>query len=369
MKTEILNFRLDMFSISDQVLLVGHSIEGEAKRILGSPEVNDLFQRAATFNEQLKRSLDEKKFRKEIYEFGEYLFELVFSHDMGRLFASTQGALGDNDALQVLIRIGSPELASVLWEVMREENNFISQKYRFIRYPMIRKRRPEKIAVKKPAKMLVVAADPLKSLDINRELDALDRALANLEDRVQVTKLVEPNATFENIDRELKKCPDVFHFIGHGAYDDNDPESSYLVIDSDESESGSFEGGRLPLSSISATLALSPANMIFLNACQTAGSTSTAINENFVNMAYELIRLGNRCIVAMSHAISDMAAISLSTGIYKGIFKDLEPIDLVLTRCKNDLYTRIAQGKSLPIDWCSPILYTRAEELGILEAN
>jgi len=360
----IITFRLDMFSISGSVLLVGNSIEGEAKRVLEPSEVKELFQRSDAFNKYASKQ--------KIYEFGEYLFELVFAHDLGRLFASTQGALTDGDVLQIFLRIGSPELASVLWEIMREENNFIGHTYRFIRYPMIRKRRSENIAVKRPAKMLIVAASPpapsFPQLDITRELDAVERAVANLEDRVQVTKLVEPNATFENIDRELKKRPDVFHFIGHGDYNPKDPESSYLVIDEGESEESS-SAGRLPLSSISATLALSPTNMLFLNACKTAGGESQTINENFVNMAYELIRLGNRCVIAMSHNISDTGAILLSSGFYKGVFKDLEPIDLVLTRCKNDLYTRIAQGKTDQMDWCSPVLYTRVEKLQMLDTN
>lgn len=360
-------FTLDMYQLGDNLLIVGNGSEGEATRVLSPDETKNLFERSATINKQFETYLDFdesalRQFRDQLHSYGEFLFELIFAKDLARLFSAVQGTLGEHDALRVTLRLGSSRLASILWEVMREEHAYIGHKYRFVRYPMIRQRRPESLANSKPLKMLIVAANPCKNLDIERELKALELALANMEDRIQIERIVEPDATFENIDKGLKRCPNFFHFIGHGCFNQEDPESSYLLIDGD----GAHHEGKLPLESISATLAICPTSLIFLNACQTA-KTSPDGDDDFVSMAYNLVRLGNKCVVAMSHAISDAAAVELSSSFYRGVLKNSSSVDEVLTLCKNDLYCRVAQGKAMPGDWCAPVLYTRAQNLQALK--
>ncbi len=156
------------------------------------------------------------------------------------------------------------------------------------------------------------------------------------------------------LQRQLRRQPyHVFHFIGHGGFDQQS-QSGVLLLEDERGLSRLISGHHL------GTLLHNHAalRLALLNACEGA---RTAMNDPFACVAQQLVQQGLPAVIAMQFEITDPAAITLAQEFYAAL-ADGYPVDAALTEARVALFT---QGND--IEWGTPVLYLRAQD-GLLFA-
>ncbi len=159
--------------------------------------------------------------------FGKRLFEAVFGSEVFGCFRSSLDRAEEKETgLRIRLRLNAPELADLPWEYLYNPalNRFLvlAVETPLVRYLELPERiRP--LAVKPPLNILVMIASPNDhpALDVEQEWEKLNQALALLRRRGLVALERLEEATLSHLQRHLRQGQyHVFHFIGHGAFDE-----------------------------------------------------------------------------------------------------------------------------------------------------
>jgi hypothetical protein len=156
-------------------------------------------------------------------------------------------------------------------------------------------------------KILFLAANPLDTtyLRLDEEIRSIDQALRQTEFRDRFD--IRPHLAVRVGDIQdllLRHRPDIVHFSGHGS------ESSEIIL-----QDSAGMGRVVPAGGLSALFSVLKDNIrcVVLNACYTEGQAA-AIAQHI------------DCVVGMSRAFADVAAISFATAFYRalGYGRDVE---------------------------------------------
>ncbi len=206
-----------------------------------------------------------------------------------------------------------PELDPVPWEYVYD-----SRLERFLTLsqetPVVRLldslKRPPAVIVESPLRVLVMISSPtdMPELAVEREKQLLLATTADMVKSGQLAVTVLDTATLTALQRALLGDYHVFHFIGHGGFDD-DAQEGVLVLEKDDGSSHRVSGNRL------GTLLHDARNMqlAVLNACEGA---RTSGRDAFSGVGQALVRQGLPAVVAMQTEISDRAALVFSHEFY-----------------------------------------------------
>jgi hypothetical protein len=287
---------------------------------------------------------------------GRQLFELVFASDtLASLRRSQEIAREKGAGLRLRLSLsGAPELARIPWEVIYDPafDHFFSLSndtpvVRYLDLP----RAPQSLEAALPLKVLVMLSSPKDHarLDVEAEWERLCQALDELIQRAQVELHRMEEATLVNLQRSLRRDAfHVFHFIGHGAFDERTQEGLLLLEGEGgigKSVSGDFLGTLLHDHQ--------SLQLILLNACQ-GGMVG---RENpFAGAAGTLVRRGIPAVLAMQKAITDRAALLFSQEFYSAI-ADGYPVDAALVEGRKSIYMA-----GNPVEWAIPVLYMRSPD-------
>jgi len=301
-------------------------------------------------------------------QFGERLFNAIFRNDL--LIAwETSLTRVESQAKRLRLRLNlsaTPELAVLPWEYLRhpKKEHFYAQ---FGATPIIRYLEQlssiEPLRVKLPLRILVMAPSPAgyPKLDVEGEWNRLREALDPLLQRKQIElELVEP-ATRSGLrsrllTRFLNQAFHVFHFIGHGCFDEDKNEGFLLLernkettsIPSSEDEADWVSGhdiGTLLRNHDTFRLAI-------VNACEGARISNC---NSYVGTAQRLLQHGGiPAVVAMQFEISDRHAVEFSQAFYTAIVNGY-PVEAALSEARLAIYSG---DKS--VEWGTPVLYMRS---------
>ncbi|MEZ4672957.1 MAG: CHAT domain-containing protein [Caldilineaceae bacterium] len=179
-------------------------------------------------------------------------------------------------------------------------------------------------------------------------------AVATLEARglLRLTRLPLENqhgATLAELQRQLRRTQfHIFHYIGHGAFDEQ-TQDGVLLLEADDGRSRVVSGNYLgTLLHDHPTLRLA-----VLNACEGARTTSS---DPFAGVAQQLVRQGIPAVIAMQFAVTDSAAQQLSQEFYSALVEGY-PVEGALVEARKAIYTA---GND--IEWGTPVLYLRAAD-------
>ncbi|MCL4862494.1 MAG: CHAT domain-containing protein [Caldilineaceae bacterium] len=289
-------------------------------------------------------------------EFGGKLFATVFAAEVNDcLQRSLAEAAGQNAGLRFRLRLSSaPELLDLPWELLYQpaQNRFLALS---VETPLVRyldlPGRVAPLAVTPPLNILVVVASPrdYPALDVEVEWQRLREAVRDLEVRglLTVDRLETP--TLAALQRQLRRKEyHVFHFIGHGGFDEQ-AQDGLLMLEDEHSNSRPVSGqylGVLLHDEKSLRLAL-------LNACE-GGRTSRS--DPFAGVCQSLLQQGVPAVIAMQFAISDQAAVALAHEFY-GALADGLPVDTALTEARKAVF-----AQSNGVEWGTPVLYLRTAD-------
>jgi hypothetical protein len=255
----------------------------------------------------------------------------------------------------------APDLAGIPWEFLYRRPAFLAQS---IWTPVVRyldlESPPPALPVQPPLKLLGMVSQPTgdgwPALDVGQEQARLEQALAPLVDDGYVQLRWLTGATLRDLQREVAHGDDfhVFHYIGHGEFDERTGEGS-LVLEGADGSPRYVDGetlGTVLCDRRSVRLAV-------LNACEGAKASPV---DPLAGVAAGLVQHDVPAVVGMQFAISDQAAITFASELYSGLAHAF-PIDVAVTEGRRALAT---EGD---LEWATPVLFMRVPDGALFDID
>jgi formylglycine-generating enzyme required for sulfatase activity len=367
---------MDEIRYLDFDLLIERAGEGYTARVLNSPagqatahfslpfselELENFLLRVGRTRRGVRRlELPEMEAAK---SFGGRLFQAVFGDAVRGCFRSSLDEASRQDAgLRIRLRLAdAPELADVPWEYLYNPalNRFLSLSADtpLVRYLDLPERiRP--LAVKPPLRVLVMISSPSDHppLDVEGEWARLREALGDLEQRGLVALERLEDATLMALQRRLRRGEyHIFHFIGHGGFDER-AQDGVLLLEDEHGRGRPVSGQYLgTLLHDERTLRLA-----ILNACEGARTSRT---DPFAGTAQSLVQQGIPAVIAMQFEITDEAAITLAHEFYAAL-ADGYPVDGALAEARKAIF-----AQENDVEWGTPVLYMRSPDGRIFDVE
>ncbi|HID54815.1 MAG TPA: CHAT domain-containing protein [Anaerolineae bacterium] len=286
-------------------------------------------------------------------QFGEDLRRFLFPTPIQSLFDSslaTVKAQGKN-GLRIRLKFSldtSPELSQIPWEYCASSRTYLAlnEETPVVRYIQTNVA-PEATSVPDKVRILVVLSNPLGDLNVHAEELKIRSALAKVEKAGKVEIRVLDQATRLNLfDTFTEFDPHIFHYVGHGAL--NDDGEGTLILATETGEPEAVNAKRLLV-----LLQSSDVKLAILNACETAASDE---GKAFMGVAPRLVWAGIPAVLAMQFSIPDSMAIAFMRSFYKAL-ADGQPLDTAMTIARKGAYFVNDE-----IYWAIPVLFMRSPD-------
>jgi CHAT domain-containing protein len=287
--------------------------------------------------------------------FGAALFDAVFAGDVRAcLRSAVDEARRENTRVRLRIRLADPVLADLPWEFLYNPavNRFLALSVqtpvvRYIELPEV----IQPIAVTPPIRVLVMISSPsdYPALDGEAEWKRLNESLADLISAGTISVERMDDATLSALQQRLRRSEyHIFHFIGHGEFDQTLQEGVLLL------ERANKRGHRVGSQYLGMLLHdHNTLRLAILNACEGARSSR---QDPFAGSAQSLVQQGIPAVIAMQFEIADDVASTFAHEFY-GALADGLPIDAAVTEARKAIF---AGGRE--IEWATPVLYLRAPD-------
>ncbi len=291
----------------------------------------------------------------DVKDYGARLGEALLSGEVGAAFRSSLTmATSQGRSLRIRLRLdGVPELDPIPWEYVydRTLDRFLTLSKET---PVVRLldalERPPTVTVEPPLRVLVMISSPsdVPALAVEREEQLLRATTGDLVKSGQLELVVLEDATLIGLQRALIDTFHVFHFIGHGGFDQESDEG-VLVLEREDGTAHRVSGTRLGTLLHDAR----DLQLAVLNACEGA---RTSGRDAFSGVAQELVRRGLPAVVAMQTEISDRAALVFSHEFYYFLTRGL-PIDAAICEVRKAM--AVSDEAS---EWGTAVLLRSGEE-------
>ena len=291
------------------------------------------------------------------------LYQALFPNQINaRFHATIAGAQANKYSVRLRLIFQSPELASLPWEFLYDEdiniflgNNTETVLSRYIDVPL-QKRDIKSASL--PLKVLLVISTPtnLAKLDVAGEEKLIREALGKHIEAGNIELDVLQEATIRNINQKLReKSYNVFHFIGHGVFENN---QGFIALEDNNGKSQLLDSERFA----NFFLGNSNVGLVVLNSCQGA---AVASNQVFAGTAPNLVRRGIPAVVAMQYSIFDNTAKIFADEFYRTLALGY-PVDEAIQTTRNAISMEVGLDKR---DFATPVLYMRASDGIILDVK
>jgi hypothetical protein len=298
---------------------------------------SDVSYSIRSFCEEIKNGTEPPQ--QHLEKAGEYFYDLIIA-PYGEAFSTICQCRGEF-GLRLLLDIRIPELVSVPWELLWHEE-FIARKPGFSIARFNEYVSAVQINLKTPLKVLIVSAspadDPFSEDEYNRH-----------EDRFKFHVIKQ--ATREKLHEELSKKNEynLFHFIGHGNFDERNG-GIYLL-------KGDRDRDLVSAPDLSSLLKSAGISFVFLCSCNTG---ETSIKESYRGVAQNLILKGGiPSVIAMPYKFPQgEVAKKISSSFYENLLKDGNTVDEALFQAR--LAIECERGS-----WCIPVLYAQYSEWNV----
>jgi hypothetical protein len=344
-------------------VIVQQSPAGEAKEIIEFPFDEKKLERQ---QDKLRIALRRGRTRQicaedeqPVKELGKELFDTIFPGEVGiRYDVSRQMARQEDMGLRLRLHLDAPEWVALPWEFLYDERQgdyiCISRNTPVIRYLEL----PQEIkplSVKPPLRILGLIASPnnLDPLDVKREKSLVETAIQPLKDRGLVELVWSEGHTWRALQQKMREGPwHIFHFIGHGGFDQVADEG-FIALEADDGSTYP-----LPAQQLARLLAdHTSLRLVVLNSCEGARSSQRDVISSTASV---LVRSGIPAVVAMQYEISDQAAVEFARSFYESLAFGY-PVDSSMAEARKAVSTAIIGT----VEWGTPVLYLRSPD-GVL---
>ena len=289
-------------------------------------------------------------------KFGGALFDALMTGAVRDLYSMTRAHASAN-RLGIRFRLRQsnvPELMRIPWEFLFDGSGFICLEPRatLVRHLDMHLAAPA-LSVQLPLRILVTISSPpdLPSLDVKAEADRLRIALGPYIEMGLIDLTIARDGQLATVQRALTmgqrtgKQWHIWHFIGHGVFDERD-RAGYLAFESSY-------GSRMVSGFEMATLFRDhdTLRLVVMNACETAASDDV---DAMSGIAGAIVERGVPTVVAMQFPVSDDAAILFAGRFYSSI-SDGSSVDAAVTEARRAIFFQPNYG-----EWATPVVFTRS---------
>lgn len=216
-----------------------------------------------------------------------------------------------------------------------------------------------------PVRVLLVIAAPVdrETLDVERELSVMQDALENIVRTGALTMEVLEEPTLPALQDALNhKVYDVLHYIGHGAYSQNQ-QRGFLCFENPVGETNPLGAMHLkPLLDAAPDLRL-----VVLSACQ---SVPIGVADAFDNVATGLLQAGAPAVLTIPTSLTDDSTIEFAQVFYSRLTKGQLPIEsLYHARLALKQMDDTRPPDRRRFDWGVPALYLRAQKMVLIDQD
>jgi formylglycine-generating enzyme required for sulfatase activity len=264
----------------------------------------------------------------------------------------------EGKGVRVKLLMHAPQLAAMPWEFLfdpRRRDYLALDPYTpIVRYPELAQRTTP-LLVTPPLRILGVIANPtdLPRLDVERERQQVEAAIRPLVDqsRVQLTWL--PGQSWRDLQQWMRPGYGpwhIFHFIGHGEFDQRRDEGRLFLAD----EQGKAQA--ISATQLNRLLAFQRGTLrlALLNACEGARGGKFDV---LSSTAATLVLGGLPAVLAMQYAITDSAALEFARTFY-GALADNLPVDAAVADARNAINLQ----DEYSLEWGTPVLFMRTAD-------
>ncbi len=346
-----LDFELEIERHGDDYTVTASWEGGRAKRTFSLPFSDD----------ELERLEEEINSERDAERWGRKLFDAVFVGDVRICLENCQSrARFQGAGLRLKFHLGdAPQLAALPWEYLVDPTTHgffaLFAESPIVRYVDMLRSNPV-LPIRPPLRILAMISSPIdqpEALNVGREKDNLREALGSLVDAGKVVLDVEEDANLRTLQNRLLQAKNegagyhIFHFVGHGQFDEAEGEG-LLLLEDEEERSRSVSGRRLG----TYLFGHHTLRLAVLNACEGARASAT---RPFGSVAKTLVQRGIPAVVAMRVQISDRAAIDFARQFYAAIAEGW-PVDAALAEGRKAIYTESE------VEWATPILFMGVDD-------
>jgi CHAT domain-containing protein len=238
------------------------------------------------------------------------------------------------------------------WKLIHDDEGFLCLKYSFIRLPRGAKIYPISRVSPNIKSALLIAANPGGGSSNIPEVDEEITFISNMleEMNIKTTCITSENAKSDTILEKLEECNfQVMHFAGHGYFDQNHSEDSYLLVGT--RNTGPFRLSARTLCEYARGSALS---MVFLGSCFSAQSEHSNHMRpwEILGILDAFIQAGVPTCIGMQWSVSSRGALILAQHFYKSL-KQGSSVEESLRRARRHLG---GHANWQDMTWLSPIL-------------
>ena len=289
-------------------------------------------------------------------EIGQQLFAAIMPKPIYNCYRrSRDEAKSNKKGLRLRLHIDAPELALLPWEFLFDdvEGHHIApnRDTPLTRYLAL-EHRIESLNVSPPLRILGMIVSPRdqQTLDINQEKETLTAILSSFIESGMVELEWVSGQTVRDLDSKLSQHEwHIFHFVGHGRFDEKQGEGSILLADS---RGDSHVLNRTQIGNIFSRCPT--LRLVVLNACEGARASEHTL---FSSTASVLVQRGIPAVISMQYAITDHAAIDFAQNFYDALARKL-PVDAAITEARYQL----SINQTAPTEWGTPVLYMRSPD-------
>lgn len=339
-------------------LVTCQSPMGEAKTTMHFPfDEQEMEQHLLLLQKDLS-SVSQGEHREEaqsVHLFGRRLFEALISGDVAKRYAALRArANREEKGVRLRLHIEAPDLAVLPWEYLydTDESEYLclARNTSLVRYLSL-PRTHDALKIKLPLRILGMIACPsgLGALAVEKERNRIEQALTELKAQGLVELVWIEGQTWRDLQEAMWQKPwHIFHFIGHGFFNEKTQEGSLFFAD----ENGAPHS--LEAASLGRLLRDHPSlRLVILNACQGAKAGKQNI---FSSMGATLARTGIPAVLAMQALITDRTAIEFSRTFYRALAHGM-PVDKAVDEAR----IAINVGNH-SLAWGTPVLYLRSSD-------
>jgi tetratricopeptide (TPR) repeat protein len=293
-----------------------------------------------------------------MYKLGTILSNLLLPGSIReRFWESLSVVQPRGQGLRLCVTVQAPELALLPWEYLylpriegeRDELAFLAlqRDISIVRHEAIGAAEPF-WEQGKEHRLVFAAASPgdQDQLEVEKDRDAISQMIA----RQQIGS-VQPvwikAATRKLLRENLRQPTDIFHFAGHGLFDNR---KGQIVLDTGKDTSDLFDAK--PLAKL---LQNACVKLAVLNACETAVRSDTNL---WGGVASALVKAGTAAVVASQYRLQDRNAVPLAEELYRSVLSG-ETVDEAVYQARLALYTQSGLENR---DWGAPVLYLKVDD-------
>jgi hypothetical protein len=267
----------------------------------------------------------------------------------------------EGKGLRLRLRFEAPELARLPWEYLfdpdleGDKGDFLSlsKKTPIVRHLEV-ELPIEPLTLEPPIRILGMVG-ARHGLNVAAEQQSMAQAIEHLIEKRAVQLTWVEGSTWRDLAGALRRGPwHVFHFIGHGGFDEQTGEGLILL----EQEGEDAVPHRFPARELGRLLAdHAPLKLAVLNSCEGARASRTGL---FSSTGAILAGRGVPAVVSMQYEITDRAAVEFSRTFYDSLAEG-EAVDAAVSDARQAI--KMALGET--VEWGTPVLHMRAKD-GVL---